>query len=156
MAVKRADSSQNCIEKIRHTKIKVGDPGTGRSVVLLNPGKLAVRRIKMDRCLMPTRSIAADSLVSIPKKVDIIIELKGKNVDHAARQIEAAWTFWIKYPGYEPNQPIGAWILCREYPRADLKINRFRENFRARGGVLIISTHNGEQRSFSDFEPGLR
>ena len=142
-----------CIEKISHPKIKVSDPGTGKSIVLLNPEKTPVRRIQLDGCLMPAGSVAADSLVSIPRKVDVIIELKGKNVDHATRQIEAAWSFWSKHSEYEANQSIGAWILCSEYPRADLKINRLKEAFRQRGGVLFVSTRTGEERTFEKFIP---
>jgi hypothetical protein len=153
MASKQPRSNNDCIEKIRHSKIKVKDPGTGKSAVLLNPDKAQVRRVRMDGCLMLAGRPAADCLVSMPRSVDVIIELKGKNVVHAIEQIEATRLFWCKHPACEFNKTISAWILCSEYPRADLKINRYRENFREYGGILLISTHNGEERAFSDFVP---
>jgi hypothetical protein len=107
----------------------------------------------MDHCLAPVGEVAADFVVSKPRLVDIIVELKGKNVDHAVDQIESTWTFWGRRAEHEAGQPIGAWIMCSEYPRASLKVARYRESFRARGSVLLISTHNGEERPFSDFAP---
>lgn len=151
MAGKQGKSGNQCIEKVRDSKVKVHDPGTGKSAILLNPDRVQVRRIHMDKCFAPTGTIAADFVVSKPKVVDMIIELKGKNVDHAVKQVESTWAFWRNHAEHEPNQLIGAWIVCSEYPRASTKVARYREHFRARGSILLISTHNGEEKAFSAF-----
>ncbi|HTW79748.1 MAG TPA: hypothetical protein VME23_09425 [Terracidiphilus sp.] len=148
-----ADEQARCIEKLRHSKVKIHDPGTGRSGILLNPLKVQVRRIKMDGCLAPVGAKAADFVVSMPRLVDVIVELKGKNVDHAVEQIESSRLFWKTHGEHAANQLIGAWILCAQYPRASQKIKRYEERFRAHGGIFIVSTHNGEERQFSEFVP---
>jgi hypothetical protein len=153
MAGKQAKSPNNCIEEIRHPKVKVHDPGTGMSAILLNGKKETVRRIRMDGCLAPVGERAADFVVSHPKTVDVIVELKGGDVDHAITQVEATRVFWRSHAEYKQGQTIGAWIVCSQYPRASLKIGRYRDDFRASGGILLISTHNGEERAFSDFIP---
>lgn len=144
---------ENCIEKIDHPKVKLADPGTARSAILLNSDRTQVRRIRMDGCLAPRGQVAADWIVSKPNVVDVIVELKGKYVGHAVEQIEATRTFWLRHPEYTADQPIGAWIMCSEYPRATTKVARYRERMRAQGTILLISTHNGEERPFSDFVP---
>ena len=148
-----ASDKSGCIEKLRHSKIKIHDSGTGKGVVLLNPKRLQLRRIRIDNCLAPATAKAADFVVSMPDNVDVIIELKGRNVDHAVEQIEATWTFWNGHAQHVRGQLISAWILCVQYPRASQKIKRCQESFRARGGILVVSTHNGEERPFSDFVP---
>jgi len=153
MAGKQAKTSNNCIGEIRHPKVKVHDPGTGISAILLNGRKERVRRIRMDGCLAPAGERAADFVVSLSKSVDVIVELKGADVDHAITQVESTRTFWRSHREYEKGQPIGAWIICTQYPKGSLKIGRYREKFRALGGVLLISTHSGEERAFSDFIP---
>jgi hypothetical protein len=153
MAGKQAKASNKCIDEIRHPKVKVHDPGTGMSAILLNVEKGKVRRIRMDGCLAPAGQRAADFVVSLPKSVDVIVELKGGDVGHAITQVQATRTFWQTHAEYERGQTISAWIICTEYPRGSLKIGRYRENFRAFGGILLISTHNGEERGFSDFIP---
>ncbi len=110
----------------------------------------------MDGCLAPTGSTAADWVVSKPVVVDVIVELKGRNVDHAIEQIEATLRFWSKHAEYKSGQVVGAWILCSEYPRASTKVARYREKFRASGRILLISTRNGEERDFFDFIPEHR
>lgn len=142
-----------CIEKIRHTKVRVTDRGTARRAILLNPDRVQLRRVHIDHCLAPVGAAAADFVVSKPNLVDVIVELKGKNVDHAVEQIESTWAFWCRHAEHETGQLISAWIMCTEYPRGSLKVARYRESFRARGGILLVSTHNGEERPFSDFVP---
>jgi hypothetical protein len=155
--VGRQTSSRNpCIERIRDSKVRVTDPGTARRAILLNPERAQVRRIRMDHCLAPVGEVAADFVVSKPRIVDVIVELKGANVSHAVDQIEATWRFWGTHAEHGAKQAIGAWILCSEYPRASTKVARYRESFRSRGAILLISTHNGEERDFSEFVPGLR
>ena len=107
----------------------------------------------MDGCLAPTGQVSADWIVSKARVVDVIVELKGKNVNHAVRQIEATRNYWPRRDEYVDGQVIGAWIICTEYPRASTKVARFRERLRTEGVVMIVSTHNGEERPFSDFVP---
>ena len=156
MANRHVDAHANCIETVNHPKIKVSDPGTGQAAILQNPDRKPVRRIKMDQCLAPVNSIAADWIVSKSTIVDVIVELKGADVPHAVDQIEATLRFWLRHAAYENGQQIGAWILCSEYPRASSKVAHYRERFRARGRILVISTHNGEERQFTDFLPRNR
>ncbi len=156
MVGRRAGNQDPCIEKIRDSKVKITDPGTARRAILLNPDRVQVRRINMDRCLAPAGEVAADFVVSKPDFVDVIVELKGKNVDHAVDQIESTWAFWGRHWEHKAAQPISAWIMCSEYPRASPKVARYRESFRARGSILLISTHNGEERPFLDFLPKRR
>jgi len=153
MAGRRASAGHTCIEAVRHSKIRLADPGTARRALLLNPERARIRRIRMDGCFAPRNSVAADFVASKPQLVDVIVELKGKNVDHAVEQVEATWRFWSGHAEHERGQPIGAWIMCSEYPKASLKVARYRESFRARGSILLISTHNGEERPFTDFLP---
>jgi hypothetical protein len=153
MVGKQTNPGNQCIEVIRHPKVKIHDPGTGMSAILLNGKKEKVRRIRMDGCLAPAGQRAADFVVSLPKTVDVIVELKGGDVDHAVTQVEATRTFWRSHTECEQGQTISAWIVCSQYPKGSLKIGRYRENFRVFGGILLISTHNGEERGFSDFIP---
>lgn len=153
MASKPLGSGSDCIEQTRDSKVKVSEPGTGRAAVLLNADRAKVRRIRMDGCLAPTGQVSADWIVSKARVVDVIVELKGKNVNHAVRQIEATRNYWPRRDEYVDGQVIGAWIICTEYPRASTKVARFRERLRTEGVVMIVSTHNGEERPFSDFVP---
>lgn len=149
-----AGEQDRCIQELPHPKIKLHDPGTGKSVVLLNPGKATARHIRWDHCLAPAGISAADFIVSIPRIVDVIVELKGRNVDHAAEQVETTWAAWSRHAKRVPDQLISGWILCKQYPRSSQKIKRAQEHFRKHGGKLIFSTHNGEERTSAQFVPG--
>jgi hypothetical protein len=152
MAAEAAD----CIEHLpqgTHPRIGVSDPGTGRSVILLNPKRIAARRIRMDGCLAPRGSKAADFVLSLEATVDVIIELKGKNVDHAVLQIDSTLGFWSRHRQHKAGQTVSALIVCKEYPRADRKFKRCQESLRRHGGILKLTTRNGDERDFSEFVP---
>ncbi len=153
MANRHAPLVQHCIENIRHSKVKLTDPGTGKTAILLNSDRGQVRRIRVDGCLAPPNRPAADWIASKAQVVDVIVELKGTNVGRAIVQVQATLDFWTGHAEHEQAQPIGAWILCSEYPRASTKVAGYRESVRIRGAILLISTHNGEERDFAEFVP---
>lgn len=149
----------NCIEILRahdYPKIRLHDPGTGRSVVLVNPTNKQARRIRVDRCLAAADQTAADFVVSLKDLVDVIVELKGKNVGHAAKQIQSTLVFWSSHAEYTQRQLVSALIACKEYPRADGNVKRCMKILAKRGGKLKISTRNGEELSFAEFLPKKR
>lgn len=116
MVGKLAKSSSECIEQVRHSRIRVHDAGTGKSAVLLNLGRERVRKIRMDGCLAPVGEHAADFVVSHPKIADVIVELKGRDVNHACAQVEATWAFWRSHKEYKEGHTEGALIVCTQYP----------------------------------------
>jgi hypothetical protein len=151
-----AGESGRCIEHLpqnKYPKIGLSDPGTGRTVVFLNLERQPARRIRMDGCLAPEGAKAADYVLSLRAVIDVIVELKGKNVDHAVMQIDASLDFWSRHSEHVSGQTISAFIVCKEYPRADRKFKRCQENLRKRGGILKLTARNGEERPFSDFVP---
>ena len=106
----------------------------------------------MDGCLSPKGETAADFVVSLHKVVDVIVELKGKNVDHAVEQIKTTRAFWSRHSEYKKGQTISAVIVCKEYPRADRKFKKYQEELRRYGGILKTAK-SGEERSFAEFIP---
>ena len=161
MVVKLANSSSECIEQVRHSRIKVHDAGTGKSAVFLNLDKERVRKIRMDGCLAPVGERAADFVVSHPKIADVIVELKSgdvemwrcRDVDHACAQVEATWAFWRSHKQYKEGHTVGVWIVCTQLPKFNSKVARSRENLPKRGCILLVSAHNHEERSFPGFVP---
>jgi hypothetical protein len=151
-----ANSAARCIEMLpagRYPKISIHDPGTGRSAVLLNPDRAEVRRIQMDGCLAPEGNASADFVLSLRTVIDVIVELKGKNVDHAVEQIESTRVYWSQHAEYDTGQAISAWIVCKEYPRVNRKVKKYQEKLRSLGGILKVTTKNGEERAFTEFIP---
>lgn len=111
----------SCINTVSVSKIKVEEKG--RKVVFLNPDNLTYKRGKIDGCLV-TDGIRADYFVSGEGHI-VFIELKGCDVDHAARQLMAAASHANVKPYLE--EKICFLILCTRYPRADTTIQRMME-----------------------------
>ena len=150
-----AESEARCIESLRHSKVKVHDPGTNISAVFLNPERKTVERIRVDGCLAPAQQAAADFLVSMPSVVDVIVELKGTDLRKAFEQVEATIDFLQQRKNMNKQPPnsqiIGILIVCSEYPSRNPRIQRKRDALAKRGIRAMISTHNGGEFSFSMF-----
>jgi hypothetical protein len=111
--------TKKCCSQVRVSKIKLDDPRS-RQAVFLNPGKDLYTKHKVDQCLV-SNSVAADWILSKPRVGDLIVELKGKNVEHAVDQVIATANFW-KSKGN--TGPVSALIVSNEYPRSTTKIQR--------------------------------
>jgi hypothetical protein len=115
----------DCTESLSHTRIKVDDNGSRRWAVFLNPKRAAIRKIRVDGCLLRDGP-AADWVVSKADCVDVVVELKGRDVAHAIHQIVATLRFWSSLGGVEQNNHLAALIVCTQYPRDNTKIERAR------------------------------
>ena len=150
-----AENEARCIESLRHSKVKVHDPGTNVSAVFLNPEKRTIERIRVDGCLAPAQQTAADFLISLPSVVDVIVELKGTDLRKAFAQVEATIDFLQQRKNVQkkpPNSPvIGILIICSEYPSKNTRIQSKRDSLSKRGIRVVVSTHNGAEFNFSTF-----
>jgi hypothetical protein len=113
----------DCSETRTHTRIRVDDNRSPRWAVFLNPEQVQVRKIRVDGCLV-VGSAAADWIVSKAASVDVIVELKGRDVDQAIRQVTATLRFWSDHAERGQNAGLAALIVCTQYPRDNTKIER--------------------------------
>lgn len=113
---------EGCIEALRHTKIKV--QAKGRVALFANPAQEEVKKLDVD-CWLAAQSVTrADFVLTKPRIVDVIVELKGKEIAHAAEQILATHAYWKRMEGRAPKT--GALIVFTRSPlssaaHADLK-----------------------------------
>jgi hypothetical protein len=115
----------DCTETLTHTRIKVDDKRSLRWAVFLNPRRAAIEKIRVDGCLV-TKSVAADWIVSKANCVDVVVELKGRDVGHAIQQVVATLRFWSKHAECKQKDHLAALIVCTQYPRDNTKIERAR------------------------------
>jgi len=118
-----------------------------KSAVFLNPQNLEVLRVKVDGCLQ-VNAIASDWIVASPECGDIVIELKGCDVNRAIDQIIATLAFWRKHELCSARQ--SALIVCSRYPRFDTKLQRAKVNLQKKNVPLRVESRNLKYR-FSDF-----
>lgn len=134
----------DCTETLRHSRIRVDDKRSPRWAVFLNPTRSRIRKIRVDGCLV-RGGPAADWIVSKADCVDVVVELKGRDVDHALEQAVATLRLWNDLPGNENNDRLAVLIVCTQYPRETTKIDRARkqlaQDYRA---PLHIRTRNLE------------
>jgi hypothetical protein len=140
MAAGSEDS--RCIEALKDTRIKVKEHS--RSAVFLNQKRLEVRKIKLDGCLVRGRT-TADWIVSKANCVDVVVELKGRDVEHAVAQVRATLEFWQNNRKRGKNTKLAALIVCTQYPRTDTKVQLAKQRIaRDFGAPLHVRTRNEE------------
>lgn len=125
-----------CIEKTNSKKIKVQE--IGRKAVFENLTRHPHKKIRIDGCVIKN-DLAADWLLSKTGIGDIIIELKGKNVEHGAKQCHATADFWTKN-NYRQGKIAGL-IVSRQYPHASTGIQIAQDRFRRafRGPLRVVT-----------------
>jgi hypothetical protein len=126
-------SLKDCTEELSDSKITV--KRDGRKATFDNPERATIKRIDLD-CWMPsTDSPKADYIVSKPNVVDVIIELKGKDIDHAVEQIVATLVKWKKSLSYSAK--IGGLIVFTRCPMRAAEIGDMKKRLRDKHGLWM-------------------
>jgi hypothetical protein len=125
-------SLQACRVAVSVSRIKVEEKG--KQAVFLNPGNEEHTKTKVDGCLI-RGSTACDWVVSRPDCGDILVELKGCDVDRALEQVRATIKYW-KSAGYAQPR-IAALVVCSRYPRFDTKLQRAKVEFKRKFNAPI-------------------
>src|SRR5208282_4656870 len=73
-----------------------------------------IRRIDLDCWIPSTDEVKADYIVSKPVVVDVIVELKGKDIAHAVEQIVATLVKWKNVPPF--SNKVGGLIVFTRCP----------------------------------------
>ena len=86
------DRLASCTETRTDSKIRV--ESHSQKAVFDNSDRAEIRIIDVDCWLAAETGPRADRIVSKPDVVDIVVELKGKNIRHALDQISATCQRW--------------------------------------------------------------
>ena len=81
-----------CFEELDGPRVTV--KANGRVATFLNPDRIKIRKIDVDCWLQPVSGLRSDFLLAKAAMVDVIIELKGQDIDHALKQILATLHHW--------------------------------------------------------------
>lgn len=111
-----------CSESVKVTKIKVSE--NGKQAVFLNPLKEKFVKVKVDGCMI-INSTACDWVISKENVMSVLIELKGCDVEHALKQIEATFEYLQK--NNLLTNKTSAMIICSKpskYPSFTSKLQK--------------------------------
>jgi len=100
-----------CVEQINHSKISVKEHGM--SAVILNENKEDFLRVKIDGCELKQQTSADFLIEKISSDRAVIIELKGKGIDKAVKQLEATID-WLKSKKY--TKKLANLVVCSNVP----------------------------------------
>jgi hypothetical protein len=132
----------DCQERTTVSKVKVEEKG--KKATFLNDRRIVYTLTRVDGCVIKN-GIAADWLVSKADKGDIIIELKGKDVGHAVKQIHR--TAALLKEKKLLARPVAALIVATQYPKANTAVQRAQSDFaKTYQGPLHVVTKNHEYR----------
>lgn len=107
--------ADNCTTSKNHSKIKVEE--NKRQAVFINKERIEYKVSRVDGCLIPRGETAADYLVVKPESTSVLVELKGKDVQHACDQLFSS----VENSAVKPflERKIGFLVVCSRYPRFD-------------------------------------
>lgn len=124
-----------CVKSTTDSKIKIS--ADGKSIIFENPTKEEFRKVQIDGCEI-TEGMRADYLLQKPGVGQIIIEFKGGDIVHAARQILATAEH-LKTHASEYKKIAGL-VVCNQYPGgANTQFQRCMQEFRKKyNGILRL------------------
>ena len=110
-------SLRNCTQEVNDSKITIRRDG--RRATFDNSERAAIKCVDLD-CWMPSdQRVKADYILSKPGVADVIVELKGKDIEHAIEQIVSTLNLWKAAPPFSPK--IGGLIVFTRCPMSAAK-----------------------------------
>lgn len=128
-----------CVERTSRSNVTVKEKG--RRANFTNKGRQDFDVVKVDGCLI-TEGEKADYIVSKVGVGSVIVELKGKDVPHACKQVmrtldHADCADWL-------GGRTGILIVCSRYPAYDSVVARAETQARRRGVRLKTTCGGGD------------
>jgi hypothetical protein len=128
-----SSSLVTCTEELNHPRVTV--KAHGRSATFLNPGRTIIKKVDIDCWLHAAGTAKADYVVCMPKSVDVIVELKGKDIIYAVDQILATHAHWKKVPLCAKN--IGALVVFTRSPERSAVLGNIKARLLAKHGIWL-------------------
>jgi hypothetical protein len=122
-----------CTEELNDSRITVRRDG--RRATFDNAERTIIKRIDVDCWIPSTASVKADYILSKPAVVDVIVELKGKDIAHAVGQITATLVEWRKAPPF--SNKIGGLIIFTRCPMRAAEIGDIKKRLLVQYGLWM-------------------
>lgn len=133
-------TTDKCSKSVRCSKIKVAEKG--KSAIIVNENRERYSTIKVDGCLVENE-MAADWVISKKDVGDVIIELKGVNIDHATEQVLRTARILTESGMFKSK--LAGLIVGQRYPKFDTKVQRAEREFaKLTKGPLHVVCRNRE------------
>ena len=130
-----------CEKVNKNPNIVLSDPGSKNKYSkfrLDNPKKLKIRVIQVDDCVIK-QGVRCDYLIILPDNLEIYVELKGKDVEHAVQQIESS----IKQLTENLSAEKLCFVASTRCPINSPQIQKLKKNFK-RSYNAKLTIKNGE------------
>src|ERR1017187_1932418 len=145
---KRSPPSEDCIQTVCDSKPKVEE--NGRKAVFLNPENAPIKIGLGDGCLIVNNARKADYIISKPGAVDVIVELKGKDILHAKDQIVATLPVWKAHPPF--SERIACLIICSRSPMSSSDLQVMKVKLKMRYHLKLVVDETGKKEyDFASF-----
>jgi hypothetical protein len=126
-------SLQACTEERNNSKITVRRDG--RHATFDNSERSAVKCVDLDCWLRSTDTVKADYVLAKPGVADVIIELKGKDIKHAAEQIIVTLGKWRSVPPF--SRRIGGLIVFTRCPMSAADLGDMKKRILKQHGLWM-------------------
>lgn len=137
-----------CTKKTTDSKIKV-EARTCKAV-FDNQERAEIKVVDLDCWLATDIGPRADHIVSKPGVVDVVVELKGKDIDHALEQILATCVKWKEASRF--SKQIGGLVVFSRSPDRSAAMDDTRKRFLQTHGIwLEMNKNNQTEYRFETF-----
>ncbi len=124
----------DCTEELNNSKITV--KRDGRRATFDNSDRAPIKRVDLDCWIRSTDTAKADYIVAKPGVVDVIVELKGKDIPHAVEQITVTLGLWKKASPFSGK--IGGLIVCTRCPMRSAQIGDLKKRLLQRHNLWLV------------------
>jgi hypothetical protein len=126
-------SLQACTEEHNDSKIMV--KRGGRRATFSNDDRTKIKLVDVDRWMPNPNAAKADYIVAKPGVVDVIVELKGKDIKHGVEQIVSTLDRWRTAPPF--SNKFGGLVVFTRSPIRSAEIGDMKKRLLQQHGLWL-------------------
>lgn len=138
----------SCTVTRSDSKIKV--EANAVKAIFDNSDRVAIKIVDVDCWLQNEAALKADRIVSKPGVVDVVVELKGKDINHAMEQVRATCTRWRKAHPLS-GKFIGGLVVFSRSPERSAAIDDWKTRLLKEGIWLEMNKNRQAEYKFETF-----
>jgi hypothetical protein len=129
-----------CLSEKSDSKITV--KANGKKATFDNSARSVIKIVDVDCWTPASDGLKADYIVAKPGVVDVIVELKGQDTEHAAKQILSTLAEWKKAPPFSAS--FGGLIVFTRCPQNSATISDIKARFLEKHGLWLEMNKNSQ------------
>lgn len=144
---------KGCHKNINDSKILIKDKGSRSTLIILNPTQENYLETRLDGCYLDYQDgqKSADYMLSKQDGNSLLIELKGRNVEHGCKQVLETYRRLKQKSVFKNNAVPAIIVLSNSAPKARPGLAKYKDQYKRLSSKQLHTKNHPAESTFDSY-----